>query len=44
MFDLVGKRSTIVKIRDNQDGPLQVMNTGLKEDMFSPSVIQTWGR
>jgi hypothetical protein len=43
-YDLIGKRSTVITIRDKQDGPLQVLNTGLKEEDFSPSVIQTWGR
>ena len=44
MFDLIGKRSTIISIREKQDGPLQVVNSGLTQDDFSPSVIQTWGR
>ena len=44
MYDLIGKRSTIISIREKQDGPLQVLNTGLKVEDFSPSVIQTWGR
>jgi len=44
MYDLIGKRSTVISIRDKQDGPLQVLNTGLREEDFSPSVIQTWGR
>jgi hypothetical protein len=44
MYDLISKGSTIIRIREKQDGPLQVINTGLSEEMFSPAYIQTWGR
>ncbi|MEW6442725.1 MAG: DUF1329 domain-containing protein [bacterium] len=44
MYDLLARRSTVIKISEDPEQPTQVMNVGLTEEMFSPSYIQTYGR